>query len=58
MDVNSQRSRRRDDVLSSLNMVIGGLDVAESLTSITPAEAVFRAVSVLLAMMRELSSTL
>ena len=52
MDAKSKKSKRRDDVLSSLNVVIEGLDVAEKLASITPARAVFSTVGVILTMIR------
>lgn len=46
------KSKRRDDVLSSLNMVVEGLNIAEKLASITPAKAVFSTVNVILTMIR------
>lgn len=52
MDTKSKKSKRRDDVLSSLNVVIEGLNLAENLSSITPAKAVFGTVSVILTMIR------
>ena len=53
MDAKSQQSKRRDDVLSSLNVIIEGLNrVAENFSSITPAKAVFSTVSVILTMIR------
>jgi len=52
MDAKSKQSKRRDDVLSSLNVIIEGLNLAESLSSITPAKAVFSTVSVILTMIR------
>jgi len=52
MDPKSKQSNRRDDVLSSLNIVIEGLNLAENLSSITPAKAVFGTVSVILTMIR------
>ena len=52
MDAKSKQSKHRDDVLSSLNVVIEGLCVAERLSSITPAKAVFSTVSAILTMIR------
>jgi len=53
MDAQSQQLKRRDDVvLSSLNVVIEGLVLAENLSSITPAKAVFSTVCVILTMIR------
>ena len=52
MDARSKQSKRRDDVLSSLNVAIEGLNLAENLSSITPAKAVFSTVSVVLTMIR------
>jgi hypothetical protein len=52
MDPKAKQSKRRDDVLFSLNMVIEGLDLAEKLTSITPAKAVFGTVGTILTMIR------
>ena len=52
MDPKSKKSKRREDVLSSLNVVIEGLNIAEKLSSITPAKAVFSTASVILTMIR------
>jgi len=52
MDARPKQSKRRDDVLSSLNVVIEGLNLAQNLSSITPARAVFSTVSVILTMIR------
>jgi hypothetical protein len=52
MNPKFKQSKRRDDVLSSLNVVIEGLNLAENLSSITPAKAVFSTVSVILTMIR------
>lgn len=48
----SQRLKRRDGILSSLNAVVDGLNLAEELSSITPAKAVFGSVSALLTVIR------
>lgn len=48
----SQRLRRRDGIVSSLNAVVDGLNLAEELSSITPAKAVFGSVSALLTVIR------
>ena len=52
MDPKSKQSKRRDGVLSSLNMVIEGLNLAENLSTITPAKAVFGTVGVIFTMIR------
>ena len=52
MDPKSKQSKRRDNVLSSLNVVIEGLNLADNLATITPAKAVFSTVSVILTMIR------
>ena len=52
MDAKSKQSKRRESVLSSLNVIIEGLDVAEKASSITPAKAVFSTVRVILTMIR------
>lgn len=52
MDAKSKQSKRRDDTLSSLNVVIEGLKIAENLSSITPAKVVFSTVNVILTMIR------
>ena len=48
----SQRPKGRDGVLSLLNVAIDGLILAKELSSVTPAQAVFGSVSVLLTMIR------
>ena len=54
MDANPKQSKRRlgEDVLSSLNVIIEGLDIAEKTSSIIPAKDVFNAASVILTMIR------
>ena len=52
MDAKSRQSKRREDILSSLDIIIGGLNLAENLSSITPAKAVFSTVSAILTMTR------
>lgn len=52
MDAKSKQSKRRDNILSSLNVAIEGLNVAEKISAITPAKAVFSTVSVILTMIR------
>ena len=52
MNPNSKQSKRRGDVLSFLNTAIEGLSLAKNLSSITPANAVFSTVSVVLTMIR------
>ena len=52
MDAKSKQSKRGENVLSSLNVIIEGLDVAEKVSSMTPAKAVFSTVRVILTMIR------
>lgn len=52
MNPKSKQSKRQDDVLSSLNVIIEGLNLAGNLSAITPAKAVFGTVSVILTMIR------
>jgi hypothetical protein len=47
-----QRSKRRDGVLSSLNVAIDAMNIAKDLVDITPAKAAFDTVSVILTMIR------
>jgi hypothetical protein len=50
MDPGSQR--RRDGVLSSLNVAIEAMNLAKEVSSMTPAKAVFGSVSILLTMVQ------
>ena len=52
MATKSQRQKRREVTLSSLNAAIEALNIMKEATSITPAPAVFGTVSVLLTMIR------
>lgn len=52
MDIESQRLKGRDGVLSSLDVAIEAINLAKEVSSITPAKAVFGSVSALLTMMR------
>ena len=52
MDTDAQRPKRRDNVLSTLNMTIEVLNLAKEASSITPAKAAFGSVSAILAMIR------
>ena len=52
MDQNSRRQKRQDNVLSSLNVAIEGLNITKEILSITPAKAVCGSVSLVLAMIR------
>ena len=52
MDPKSKQSERRENILSSLNVIIEGLNVAENLSSVTPAKAVFSTVRIILTMIR------
>ena len=44
--------KRRDDVLSTLNVAIEAMNLAKEVSSVTPAKAVFGSVSALLTMIR------
>jgi len=57
MSTKSQRQKRRDVTISSLNVAIEALNVMKEATSITPAPAVFGTVGVLLTMIRVRSSS-
>ena len=48
----SQRLKGRNDILSSLNVAIGGLDLAKQATTVIPAKTVFTSASVLLTTIR------
>ena len=52
MDKDSRRQKRQDNVISSLNVAIEGLNITKEILSITPAKAVCGSVSVILAMIR------
>ena len=57
MTTKSQRPKERENVVSLLNTAIDAMDLAEKISSITPAKAVFATVSVLLAMIKVYSSS-
>ena len=52
MDPNDRQPRRRDNVLSSLNMAIDAMNTAKDALNMTPAKAAFGSVSVILTMIR------
>ena len=52
MDVNPERSKERDGVLSSLAVTIEALNLAKEISGIAPAKAAFGSVSALLTMIR------
>jgi hypothetical protein len=52
MDPKSQRSKRQDATLSTLNVAIEAMNLAKEVSSMTPAKAIFGSVSVILAMIR------
>ena len=52
MDATPQRPKGRDGALSLLNAAIEALNIANDLSSITPAKAVFSSVGTLLTMIR------
>ena len=52
MDPAAQRQKRRDLILSSLNVAIEASNLAKDLCSITPAKPVFGTFSVILTMVK------
>ena len=52
MDVNSNRQKRQDNVLSSLDAAIEAVNLAKEVSSPTPAKVVFGTVTILLTMIR------
>ena len=52
MTTKSQQPKERENAVSLLNAAIDAMDLAEKISSITPAKAVFGTVSVLLAMIK------
>ena len=52
MDTNSKQQKRRDDVLSLLDAATVAMNLANEVSSIAPAKAVFGSVSILLTMIR------
>ena len=52
MAPNPERPRRRDNVISSLNMAIEALNLTKEILSITPAKSVCGSVSLILVMIR------
>ena len=58
MTTNPKQTKGRDGALSVLSIAIEGLNLAKEISSITPAKAVFGSASVILAMIKVLSSLL
>jgi hypothetical protein len=58
MDPNAQRQKRRDAIVSSLNVAIEASNLAREVCSITPAKAAFGSFGVILTMIRVRISTL
>jgi len=52
MDIEAQQRKRRDNIISSLNLAIDALNLAGGIVNIVPAKAVFGPASVLLTMIR------
>ena len=52
MESNDQRKRRRDVVISSLNVAIEASNLAKEFCNITPAKPVFGSFSVILTMIK------
>ena len=52
MEAGSQKQKRRDGALSTLNIAIDALNLAKEVSSITPAKAAFGSVSILLVMIK------
>ena len=52
MDKNSERQKRKENTISTLNIAIEGLNLTKEVLTITPAKAVCGSVSVVLTMIR------
>ena len=52
MPTESWRQKHRGDIISVLNVAIQGLDFAQGVSTIPPAQAIFGSVSILLTMIR------
>jgi hypothetical protein len=52
MHANAQRQKRREKIISSLNVAIEASNLAKDLCSITPAKPVFACFSVILTMIK------
>jgi len=52
MKPNARRQKRREIILSSLDVAIETLNLAKEIASVTPAGAVFGSVSVMLTMIK------
>ena len=52
MSTKSQRPKRPDAILSSLNAAIDAMNIAKDVLGMTPAKAAFGTVSVILTMIR------
>lgn len=52
MDANSKRQKHQDSALSLLNVAIEAMNLAKEISSVTPAQAVFGSVTVLLTMIK------
>jgi len=52
MDIEAKQRKRRDNIISSLNLAIDALNLAGGIVDIVPAKAVFGPASVLLTMIR------
>lgn len=52
MSPDTQSPKRRDNIVSSLNMAIDALNLVGNISGITPAKAVFGSVNVILIMIR------
>ena len=57
MATESQRPKGRENSVSLLNAAIDAMDLAEKISSITPAKAVFATVGILLTMIKVSSSS-
>ena len=52
MKAQSQRPKRQDGILSSLNTAIDAMNIAKDVMGMTPAKAVFGTVCIILTMIR------
>ena len=52
MDIEEQQQKRRDNILSSLNVAIDAMNLAGGISDIIPAKTIFGTVGVILTMIR------
>jgi len=52
MDSNAPQPKRREKIVSGLDVAIAALNIAKEVSTVTPAKAVFGSVSVILTMFK------